>query len=807
MADETVVVTDTSVVCGQPEIEINNQGEVIRFQLTEPQHILGRAPRKSPPEGLLVPEHWVHVSRVQATLRRTGDHYTIYDGDGQTPSMNRLFINHAIITPAQGHLLQPGDEIRIGMDPKTAITITYHYPSVQLKPSVPEKRSLSLKGRTSVILGRSQEADFQLDAPTVSRSHAVIFRDPQGRYTIRDCSVNGVFVNGKKVVTTAPLHVGDVITIGPYRLVLQRDQLVLSDQGDRIRLDAKDLAKVVPGKKGQKIRILNDISLVIEPGQFVALVGGSGAGKSTLMKSLLGIEAVSQGSVYLNGDDLHKYFNIYRSIIGYVPQSDIVHTNLTVKEVLYYAAKLRLPKDVDIQEIIQRVMQQVELTERQDTLVRNLSGGQLKRVSIGVELLSDPKLFFLDEPTSGLDPGLDKKIMQLLRKLADQGRTIILVTHATANVNLCDRLVFMGLGGNLCYFGPPQEAASFFGLEQQDFADIYIKLETREAVAQEAERFRRSELYRTYIQERLIGQVNEQPFQPEKVRASFWRQLWVLVQRYGQLLRRDPVYLFLSLATAPLGIVLIRLAVQTENPFVGAPDYVLASLARRVIFVIVCAALWAGFASSLQEIVKESAIYLRERLVNLGLLAYLSSKFVTLGGLAILQSLLITAVILLGFRWPPGLCGSDPLCFPNYFPWPLGVFITIFLTILTSVGLGLMVSAMVRNPAQANSALPLLLLPQIVFAGILFDLGDRGRWVSWLMISRWAAGALGALADVNSLVPGIPEGTDPERIPIQEMPMFAATLANLGLNWAILLLHTLVYLGITLWVQKRKDIY
>ncbi len=806
MTDRTMIASDT-VIDLYPEIEVNNQGQIIRFQLTEPYHVLGRAPRKSPPEGLIIPPEWVHISRVQATFRRTGDHYTIHDGDGQTSSMNRLFINHTIITPAQGHLLHPGDEITIGTDPKTAITITYYHPSTQVKPIAPKKRSLSLQGRSSVILGRGQEADLQLDAPTVSRSHAVIFQDNQGHYTIRDCSVNGVFINGKKVVTTAPLNVGDVITIGPYRLVLQGNMLVLSDQGDRIRLDAKDLAKVVTGKKGQKIRILNDISLVIEPGQLVALVGGSGAGKSTLMKSLLGIEAVSQGSVYLNGNDLRRNFNIYRNIIGYVPQSDIIHTNLTVKEVLYYAAKLRLPKDANINEIIEQVMHQVELTERQDTLVRSLSGGQLKRVSIGVELLSDPKLFFLDEPTSGLDPGLDKKIMQLLRKLADQGRTIILVTHATTNVNLCDRLVFMGLGGNLCYFGPPQEAASFFDLENHDFADIYIKLETREAVAQEAERFRRSEMYQKFIQERLIGQVNEQPFQPEKVRASFWRQLWVLVGRYGQLLKRDPVYLFLSLITAPIGIILMGLAVQTRTPFGGTPDYTLASLGQKVIFVIVCAALWAGFASSLQEIVKESAIYLRERLVNLGLFAYLSSKLVTLGGLAILQSLLITAIVLIGFNWPPGLCGADASCSPNYFPWPLGVFITIFLTILSSASLGLMVSAMVRNSAQANSALPLLLLPQIIFAGILFDLGNQGRLVSWLMLSRWGTGALGALANVNSLVPEIPLGANPDSMPIKEMAMFTATLANLGLNWAVLLLHTVVYLGITLWVQKRKDIY
>ena len=160
---------------------------------------------------------------------------------------------------------------------------------------------------------------------------------------------------------------------------------------DQIRLDADSL--VIPKR-------LDNITLAIEPGQFVALVGGSGAGKSTLMRTLLGIEKTTNGAVFLNGDNLRQNFNIYRNQIGYVPQDDIVHADLTVEEVLSYAAKLRLPPDTDVQQVVAKTLEDIEMTHRRKALVKQLSGGQRKRVSIGVELLADPKLFFLDEPTS-----------------------------------------------------------------------------------------------------------------------------------------------------------------------------------------------------------------------------------------------------------------------------------------------------------------------------------------------------------------------------------------------------------------------
>jgi hypothetical protein len=402
----------------------------------------------------------------------------------------------------------------------------------------------------------------------------------------------------------------------------------------------------------------------------------------------------------------------------------------------------------------------------------------------------------------------------------------------------------LGLGGNLCYFGPPDQATIFFQISSGDFADIYINLETRDAVAYEAEKFRRSEYKKEYIDNRLsqsqLGKnLNDQLSrrslwqhglnlipralkrilhqnknhaenfgEAQKVKGSFWQQLLILIQRYFKLITRDPVYLGLSLLTAPLGIALITLVVPNivltlDGIFdlKESEQTLRASLARQVLFVVTCAALWPGFASSLQEIVKESSIYLRERLVNLGLFAYLGSKVLTLSGLAVIQSLLITIVVLIGFKSP-----EKPVfvlwSVPDALPWFIGVFITTFLTILTASSLGLMVSAGVRNSTQANSALPLLLLPQIIFSGILFDIKGFGKYLTWLMLSRWSVSAYGGLADINAIVPGS-LGADS---PFRKLPMFNSTLTGITLDWGILLLHTTLYLAMTFWLQKRKDI-
>ncbi len=786
-----------------PRITLNFQGNNLLFNLTEEYHILGREPSEPSPIGLKVPSDWGIVSRCQACLRRVGEDFYIYDGDGKNqPSSNGLFIDKKLITPQEGYLLEHGNKLTIGQNPRQWVIITYIDPLKLETISIPKQHSVSLKNR-SVVLGRDEDATLRLEAPIISRHHATIDSNAQGQYVIHDHSTNGVFVNDQKVQGSAIINNGDSIRLGPYTFVLQGDELVLADQGDKIRLDVQNISRIVKFKKKNKV-LLNHISLVVEPGQLVALVGGSGAGKSTLLKTLLGIEPSSEGSVYLNGDDLRKYFNIYRTLIGYVPQQDIIHTNLTVKEVLYYAAKLRLPPDINLKEVIDKTLEEIDLVERQDTLVKNLSGGQLKRVSIGVELLADPKLFFLDEPTSGLDPGLDKQMMDLFAKLAHEGRTVVVVTHATNNINVCDRLVFLGLGGYLCYFGPPDKATEFFEIESGDFADIYIKLKSMESVIDESERYKESDYQKEYIDNRLGTASQKSHALPQQVKQPFFQQLFILIQRYLTLIVRDKLNLALSLLTAPIGISLITLAIRQETPFVGSPDPSRAALALKVLFVFTCAAIWVGLASSLQEIVKESAVYLRERLVNLGLFTYLVSKVFTLGGLAFLQSILISLVVLISFKHP------DPDFQTLVMPWPLAILFTTFLTLVCSISLGLMVSASVKNTTQANSALPLLLLPQIIFAGVLFKMKGVGKFISWLMVSRWSVGAYGTIVDINMLIPPSGEKTElgsAYKLPIEQSPLYDPTWNNLLLNWGLLLLHTLIYLGVTVWLQKRKDVF
>lgn len=795
-----MAVTETKTVLTRPFLELSNQGQTIQLFLTQEHHLLGRDAQRA---DLVVPGNWQVVSGCHACLRREGDDYWIFDGDGNKPSTNGLFLNRTRITPAKGYLLRHGAELRVGQNPHSQISLIYRNPLGAEVAEMPATRSISLRHR-SVLLGRDDDATLQLASPIVSRRHATIEPDGQGRYILRDHSMNGVFVDGDRVKGSAVLRDGADIQIGPFTLVLRGDTLEVVDPGNQIRLDAWGLVREVQVKGRQTRRLLDEVSLAIEPGQFVALVGGSGAGKSTLMRTLLGLDPTDQGTVFLNGNALRHNFGIYRSQIGYVPQDDIVHRDLTVAEVLTYAARLRLPADIEVEQVVNQTLEQIEMVDRRDVLVSHLSGGQRKRVSIGVELLADPKLFFLDEPTSGLDPGLDKKMMQLLRKLADQGRTVILVTHATANITLCDRLVFVGRGGKLCYFGPPQKALTFFGLPSGDFADIYNELERGEAVVRQwADRFRQSDDYWHYVTGHLSpGTVTKQPLLPSPSKgSSFWNQLTLLTQRYAQLLWRDPVNLALALLTAPIGISLITLAVRDRAPLILAdkPDPTLAPLALRVLFVFTCAALWVGLSSSLQEIVKESAIYLRERLVNLGLFAYLGSKLLVLSKLALQQTLLIVVVILLGFKPPQ----------PDLLPWSLGLGITTFLTLFTCISLGLMISALVRNSSQANSALPLLLLPQIIFSGVLFKMEGFASKVSWLMLSRWSIGAYGSLVDVNGMVPEptvLPDGSTIP-LPFEKTAVYDPTWENLALNWGMLGLHALIYLVITFWVQKRKDIF
>jgi ABC transport system ATP-binding/permease protein len=273
-----------------------------------------------------------------------------------------------------------------------------------------------------------------------------------------------------------------------------------------------------------------------------------------------------------------------------------------------------------------------------------------------------------------------------------------------------------------------------------------------------------------------------------------------LSQRYLKLVLRDRFSLTLILLTAPAGIALITFVVKDRNPLstLETLEAMQAPLALRILFVFTCAATWVGLSSTAQAIVQETSIYARERLVNLGLLPYLGSKVLIHAGLAVLQALLAMGVILLSFKSPE----------PSLMPWVMGCGLTTFLTLLASLSFGLAISAFVKNPIQANSTLPLILIPQIVFSGVLFDLDGVARFISWATIGRWSIGAYGSLVDVNAMVPD-PPVTPPGMTPVSQLfeavSTYDATWNNLSLNWEMLCLHSLLYLGITLWRQKAKD--
>src|SRR5579875_590466 len=501
---------------GIPTLEISNNTNRDRqtYELNKPTMTIGRAPDND--IVINVPT----VSAYHALIERQGNQLVfIHPNPKRGHTRNGIIYNGRRVAGDEQFrkVLTRGDVCRISDEHDTYVTLTYNDGSGAAQETKTEMRPLPL-GAAVITIGRAPDNMVVLSHPQVSAHHARL-EQVQGGYRIIDLnSTNHVYVNGQRV-TNQLLKTGDEIRIGPYKFAYTGLQLAQYDESQNIRIEALHLKK----EGNHHVVLINDISLVIPPRKFVALVGGSGTGKSTLMDALNGLRPAQKGKVLYNGQDYYTNLAAFSTQLGYVPQDDIIHRDLTVERALYYAAKLRLPDDFTEEQIKQRieeVLEDVEMKSRRKLLVSKLSGGQRKRVSIALELLANPSVFFLDEPTSGLDPGLDRKMMLLLRKLADKGHTIILVTHATNNINNCDYICFLSQGGRLAYYGPPDGAKAYFG--KTDFAEIYSALEPTEEnpnIPAEAEaRFRQSEEYQKYV----VGPLNSGP--AARVNAAQARQ-------------------------------------------------------------------------------------------------------------------------------------------------------------------------------------------------------------------------------------------------------------------------------------------
>ncbi len=364
--------------------------------------------------------------------------------------------------------------------------------------SVDERTPVATFDATGTIrIGRDENNDIVLADFWVSRHHAEIRTSSAGHQLVDLGSSNGLHYNGRRV-TRATLSSGDRFTIGRHEFLFDEGNVYQHDDMGPTSVVADDLSVAV-GKNGKTV-LLDDVSFALRHGTLLGIVGPSGCGKSTLLKAMTGIQPATQGTILYDGRDLYKHYSELRYRIGMVPQDDVIHRQLSVRRALRFAASLRFASDVPRKHRSERVNEVIELlglSGRTKQRIDTLSGGQRKRTSVALELLTEPSLLALDEPTSGLDPALDKEVMRELRLLADRGRTVVVVTHSVLHLDLCDHVLVMCLGGRMGYFGPPDKLLSFFGSE--DYADVFDK------VTNDPERwaqlYRNSDIYRKYVGE------------------------------------------------------------------------------------------------------------------------------------------------------------------------------------------------------------------------------------------------------------------------------------------------------------------
>jgi ABC-type multidrug transport system ATPase subunit/pSer/pThr/pTyr-binding forkhead associated (FHA) protein len=694
------------------------------------------------------------VSRHHAYLDRLQDGYllTVMPEAG-----NPVLFDGRPLTAS--HKLQHGEILRIGsLDPGMMVTMTYVDPSQAVET---QATPIRFSEKNIIQIGRDASNDVYLNSPAISRYHAQIERVGQ-RHRLTDLrSTNGTYVNDTRVEGDVWLQPSDVIRIGSFRFVMGEDELGQYDESRGLRVDALDLNKWVR----KDLNILRDISLTFKPREFVAVVGQSGGGKSTLVDAIAGYRPATHGVVLVNGTNIYSNFDVVQNEIGYVPQRDIIHYELTVYQALNYAARLRMPSDTSKEERHQHIMQVLEdldLVERKDTAISKLSGGQIKRVSIGVELLTKPGLFFLDEPTSGLDPGTETAFMHLMRRLADQGRTIILITHATKNVMLADKVVFLARGGYVTWFGPPEEALAYFDqyrsereqrAHEMEFDQIYAILDDpSKGQAQDwAERYMQHPAYQKYIFEPLQSArtlISKSPKEKQegkvarsksRPRVSGFRQFLILSARNIKILSRDRTSLILMLLVPILvGSLDFFLA-----PAMGKQlyDYMLGDAANAsvTIFLLAINCLLVGGFSQMREFVKEADVYKRERLVNLKIFPYVASKAWVALLFSFYGGVVFVTIRFLAFDIP-----GDILIIGLY-------YISLVLAVLAGSMSGLLASAISKSPSVAPLVMILLIIPQIILSGSLAPLPEK---VTAVASTRWAfqdfAGLTGMGSDVAS---------------------------------------------------------
>ncbi|HEY6252979.1 MAG TPA: FHA domain-containing protein [Candidatus Angelobacter sp.] len=615
----------------------------------------------------------------------------VIGGDGRATltdlkSLNGTFVNGERIT---SKVLEEGDLVQLGACESYLLLF---------RDSRPREQKLSeIELNQPVIrLGRNPANTIHLEHPTVSAFHSEIHKHNSNFELIDLESSNGTFVNGVRIQRKV-LQTRDRISLGAMQFVFNGQQFEQQADGTRIRLVAQQLrAEARDFQTGRTLRLLDDISLVLEPCEFVGLLGPSGAGKSTLMDALNGFRPAAQGKVLLNDRSLYEYLAVLRTLIGYLPQDDILHRVLTVRECLFYSARLRLPDDYSDAEIrtrVNEVIRNLELSERAENCIHQLSGGQRKRVSLGIELLSKPSLLFVDEPTAGQDPRTEAKLMELFREIANKGATVVINTHLLGSFSLLDKVAVL-VRGKLAFFGPSQEMLPYFKAQRPH--EVFDRLHEH-SPEHWGDTYRQSSLCKQYIQDAIRREIPDTPAKAHlsprelKVRHSSIRQFFTLLSRQLTLKVKDKGNVAALLVPPALIALLMGFMKQGPNE-------------PKSLFMMVLVALWFGCSACVREIVDETSIYRRERQRDLKIGSYLASKLAYLIAVAGLQTGLFVGVMTIMGSQEGHFLGAWGLT------WLLGV----------QGGLiGLLISAIASSAEKALYAFPLTMIPQLLLAGLL----------------------------------------------------------------------------------------
>lgn len=648
---------------------------------------------------------------------------------------------------------------------------------------LPSRSGAIQKPAGSQTIGRATDNDIVIQDVLASRHHAFLIQTPLGT-EIRDAhSVNGTFVNGVRV-GSAVLTEGDVVTIGNVDLVFTGDGLVRRTEAATRTggLEVNSVCYTVDHGK----QLLDHISLTARPGTLTAIIGGSGAGKTTLSRLIVGYTSPTSGTVTFEGHNIHTEYASMRSRIGMVPQDDVVHRQLTVNQALNYAAELRLPPDTSKEErarVVAQVLEELDMTQHAETRVDKLSGGQRKRASVALELLTQPSLLLLDEPTSGLDPALDRQVMLMLRQLADAGRVVLVVTHSVSYLDVCDQILLVAPGGKTAFCGPPDQVEAAMGT--RNWADIFAKVgaDPDEANRRFKERNQQSSQPPTPQSPADLG---------EPPQTNLWRQLSTIARRQVRLVVSDRGYT-IFLAILPFLIGALSLTVKGPHPGLGPADPMgpAPTQPQYIMVLLNIGAVFMGTALTIRDLIGERAIFKREQAVGLSTTAYLLAKIAVFCVFATGQAAIATIIVRLGKGAPT----AHPQFFGNS---TFSLFVTVAGTCVASAMLGLLLSALAQSNEQIMPLLVVSIMSQLVFSSGMIPVYQRIglEQLAWLTPARWGYAAGASSIDFPSLV-------KVKQIPTND-PIWQHSKHIFVFDMAMLTLLSIAYTGIVRWHIRLK---